>query len=79
MWNSCKSVFPNTFAWEQQERNNVKKQTHTIRREAAGWEEVKRERKKSPGGLSLPNLNTIIINIIFYNFLRYGKSTMEFN
>ena len=27
MGNSCKSVFPNTRAWEQQERNKIKKQT----------------------------------------------------
>ena len=25
MWNSCTSVFPNTRAWEQQERNKTKR------------------------------------------------------
>ena len=36
------------------------------------------KKKKSLYGLSLPNQNTIIINIIWYYFIRYGKSTMKF-
>ena len=35
--------------------------------------------KGSPDGLSHPNRNTIIINIIWYNFIRNGKRTMKFN
>ena len=34
MGNSCKSVFPNTRAWEQQEPNKTKMQTKKVRREA---------------------------------------------
>ena len=34
MGSSCTSVFPNTLAWEQQERNKIKKQTKKVRREA---------------------------------------------
>ena len=37
---------------------------------------VKKER--SPDGLSLPNQNTILINIIYYYFTKYEKSTMKF-
>ena len=29
-------------------------------------------------GLSLPNQNTILINIIWYFFIRYGKSIRKF-
>ena len=29
--NSCKSAFPNTRAWEQQERNKIKKQMKKVR------------------------------------------------
>ena len=36
-------------------------------------------KKRSPDGLSHPNHNTIIINIIWKYFIRYGKSTMKFN
>ena len=35
--------------------------------------------KRSPDGLSLPNQNTILINIKWYYFTRYGKNTMKFN
>ena len=35
--------------------------------------------KRSPDGLSLPNKNTILINIKWYYFERYGKNTMKFN
>ena len=42
MKNSCTSVFPNTRAWEQQERNKTKKQTKKARREAWVWKEAKR-------------------------------------
>ena len=33
--------------------------------------------ERSPDGLSRPNKNKILINIIYY-FTRYGKSTMKF-
>ena len=62
------------------ERNKTKRQTKTVRREALVWKEAKRARKKtSPDGLSHPNQNTIIINKIWYYFIRNGKSTMKFN
>ena len=35
--------------------------------------------KRSPDGLSLPNQNTIIINIICLYFTRYEKGLMKFN
>ena len=43
--------------------------------------EVKRARKKEVpiDGLSQPDQNTISINILWYYFTRYGKSTMKFN
>ena len=34
--------------------------------------------KRSPDGLSQPNQNTILTNIIWY-FMRNEKSTMKFN
>ena len=34
-------------------------------------------KERSPEGLSGPNQNTILINIIWYNFKRYGKSTVK--
>ena len=33
MGNSCTSVFSNTHAWEQQERNKINKQREKVRRE----------------------------------------------
>ena len=36
-------------------------------------------KEKSPDGLSHPNQNTIIINIILQYFIRYGKSAIKFN
>ena len=38
-----------------------------------------RDEKSSPEGLSLPNNNAILINMIWYYFIRYGKITMKFN
>ena len=35
--------------------------------------------ERSPGGLSLPNQNTLLINIIWYYLKIYTKSTMTFN
>ena len=46
MGNLCTSVFPNTYAWEQQELNKMKKRTKKVRREAIEWKEIKRARKK---------------------------------
>ena len=34
-------------------------------------------KERSPDSLSLPNQNTIIINIICQYFIRYGKSYMK--
>ena len=79
MGNSYTSVFPNNYAWEQQEWNKIKKQTKEVRRETWVWKKAKRARKKrSPDGLSHPNQHTIIMNKIWY-FIRNGKSTMKFN
>ena len=36
-------------------------------------------KERSPDGLSLPNQNTILINIKWYYFTRYEKITMKFN
>ena len=40
------SVFPNTYAWEQQERNKIKKQTKKVRSEAGVQKEAKQAQKK---------------------------------
>ena len=34
--------------------------------------------RRSPDGLSLPK-NTILLNLKWYYFKRYGKNTMKFN
>ena len=36
-------------------------------------------KERSPDSLSLPNQNTILINIKWYYFTKYGKNTMKFN
>ena len=36
-------------------------------------------KKGSPDGLSLPNQNTKIMNIICLYFIRYGKGSTKFN
>ena len=40
---------------------------------------VSMKKVRSPDSLSLPNQNTILINIKWYYFTRYGKNTMKFN
>ena len=40
---------------------------------------VKREAHKKSDGLSLANKNTILIKIIWYYFMRYGKFPMKYN
>ena len=78
MGNPCTIVFPNTREWEQQEWNKTKRQTKKVRREA--WVYIERSKagtqERSPDGLSLPNQNTILIDIAWY---WYGKSKMKFN
>ena len=65
MRNSCTSVFPNTFAWEQRERNKIKRQTKKVRRDARVYKEAKQARKKrNPDCLSHPNQNVLLINKI---------------
>ena len=51
-----------------------KKRGVSMERSKAGTKE-----KRSPDGLSLPTQNTIIINITWDYFKRYGKSRIEFN
>ena len=51
-----------------------KKRSVSMKRSTANTKE-----KISPDGLLLPIQNTIIINIIWYYFTRYEKSTMKFN
>ena len=37
------------------------------------------KKERSPDGQSLPNQNTILINIIWYYFKSRGRSTIKFN
>ena len=64
MGNSCKSVFPNSSECEQQEWNN--KETYEEGKKRGASMEISNvgTKKKSPNGLSLPNQNTIITNVI---------------
>ena len=48
-----------------------KKRGVSMERSKAGTKE------RRPDGLSLPNQNTILINIIWYYFPRFGKSTIN--
>ena len=43
------------------------------------YEEKLARKKRSPDGVSHPNQNTIIINLILMYFIRYGKGIMKFN
>ena len=80
MCNSCTSVLPNT------EHVNNKNEIRQINREegikerSAGMEKSKEgtKEKKSRRPIIIPNQNIIIIYIIWYYFIRYGKSTMKF-
>ena len=36
-------------------------------------------KERSPESLSLPDENTILMNIIWHYFTRFGKSTLQFN
>ena len=76
-WGTHTRIFsPNIRAWEQQECNKTDedgKRDVSMEKSKAGTKE------RCLDGLSLPNQNTILINIKWYYFTRYGKSTMEFN
>ena len=75
MGNSCTSVFPNTRAWEQQERNKTKIHTKKVRREACVWKEKNRARKKDvPLAHHYPTRRSHD-----YVSLRCGKITIKLN
>ena len=75
MGNSCTSVFPNTRAWEQQERNKTKKTDEDGKKRGVSMERSKAgTNKRSPDRLSHPNQKTIIISKIWKYFIRNGKS-----
>ena len=59
MGNSCTSVFSNRKNEIRQKKEDGKKRGVSIERSKAG------KKTKSPDGLSHPNQNTIIINIIW--------------
>ena len=68
MGNSCKSVFQNTRAWKQQERNNTKKTDEEGKKRGVRMERSKAGAKeRSPDGLSQPNQNnnTITHNTVY--------------
>ena len=46
MGNSCTSVFPNTLAWEQQERNKIKETAEEGRKRGVNIERSKAGTKK---------------------------------
>ena len=67
MGNSCTSVFPNTHAWEQQERNKTKETDEDGKKRGVSMERSKAgTNKEVPNGLSHPNQNIIIISKIWY-------------
>ena len=73
-------MFSQTLA-QGKSKNEIRKETDEdgkkrgviMERSKAGTKE------RSPDGLSLPNQNTILINIMWYYVTRYGESTMKFN
>ena len=71
--------FPNTHAWEQQERNETKRDEDGKKRGVSMERSKAGTNKRSHEGLSLPNQNTIIINKIWQYFIRNLKSRMKFN
>ena len=46
MWISCKSVFPNTSAWEQEELNNIKKTDEEGKKRSVSMDRSKTDTKK---------------------------------
>ena len=78
MGNSCTSVFPNTCAWEQQERSKTMRQTKTQKRGVSMEKSTAGTNKRSPDGLSHPNRNTIITNNLV-KFYKKWKSAIKFN
>ena len=79
MWNQCKSVFPNTHVFENRKMKPEKETEEGTQRGASmGRNTAGSKNKRSPDRLSLPDQNTIMINIILY-FLRNGKNIMKFN
>ena len=64
-----------TGNWEEWNKTDEDGQKRGVSMEenAAGTNKI------SPDGLSLPNQNTILINIKLYYFKRYEKNTMKFN
>ena len=61
MRNSGTSVFPKTRALENNKR---KKQKKKVRKRCMSGKKYSRHEKSTPDGISLPNQNTILINII---------------
>ena len=58
--------------------NSEKETDEEGKKRGAGMERSKTDTIEiSPDGLSQPNQNTMLINIIWYYFKRYGKSTMK--
>ena len=73
-------MFSQTLA-DGKSKNEIR-QTYRRRGRKSGvsMERSKADTKeRSLHSLSLPNQNTILKNIIWYYFTRYGKSTMKFN
>ena len=62
MGNSCTSVFPNTRAWEQQDRNKTMKQRKKEEENKCG-KKYRRQEKRSPGaGLSKLRTNCVAVS-----------------
>ena len=74
MGSSCRSVFPNTLTWEQKEETDEegKKRGVSIERSKEGTKE------RTPDGLSVPNQNTILINIILFYKIRNKYNEIQF-
>ena len=80
-WGTHAWVFSQTLAhaWEQQEWNKTMRQTKTVKSEAWVWKKSKAGTKeRSPDRISLPNQNTIFINMKgYYLFYKIWKKYNE--
>ena len=83
MGSSCRSVFPNTLTWAQQEWEQKEETDEEGKKRGVSIESKEFTKERTPDGLSVPNQNTILINIILfykiwnkYNEIQLTKNKM---
>ena len=78
MKNSCKSVSQTQRIGTARMKYDKETDEEGTKRDVS-TERSKAGTKKRTDDLSPPNQNKLLINIIWYYFIRYGKIAMKFN